>query len=366
MRTWKEPHYASRAGRSRPSPVIWAGTARRSGPISTESGSPASAGAESPTRSSRACPTYEHASPIGRFLLMEMGCPACGGQGRPTSLTLPVPEVGSVILVRCRSCMTEYWRKDGTTRGQQSEYWEGYKFELYSDVEVRRSYEERYDRFFRLLGALGRTPTTLLDVGGGIGNFAYWAMNRGLRAYMTDLDASAVAAARERGVRAFLSTELDDGLGRQDVDTVCLWDVIEHTSDPSSLVNRVLGRLEAGGTLFIETPDARFPLRRVLLGLRALTFDRLDRTGGLYYWEHKVYFTEKGIRGLLGRCGAQVVHVERWTSPSAKMVKLLGPSGSIGDKSAIYRALGSVYPRVSPVLERFAIGNKLIVVAVKR
>ena len=60
---------------------------------------------------------------------MEMGCPSCGGQGRPTSLTLPVPEVGPVILVRCQSCMTEYWRKDGTTRGKQSEYWEGYNFD---------------------------------------------------------------------------------------------------------------------------------------------------------------------------------------------------------------------------------------------
>ena len=65
------------------------------------------------------------------------------------------------------------------------------------------------------------------------------------------------------------------------------------------------------------------------------------------------------------RCGAHLVHIERWASPSAKMVKLLGDGGSIGNKSAAYRAIGRVYPQVGHVLERLAIGHKLIALATR-
>jgi hypothetical protein len=118
-----------------------------------------------------------------------------------------------------------------------------------------------------------------------------------------------------------------------------------------------------GGAVFLETPDARFPLRKGMLGLHQATGGRVDQTGAMYYWEHKVYFTERGMRRIMERCGLRMVAVERWTSPRAKMTNLLANPDALGT-SALYRGLGRAYPYADQALERLALGNKLITVAV--
>lgn len=66
--------------------------------------------------------------------------------------------------------------------------------------------------------------------------------------------------------------------------------------------------------LLFETPDGGFILRRVILALHALSRGRYDLTRPLYYWEHKIYFTERGLRILMRRLGCEVVVVRRATS----------------------------------------------------
>ena len=84
-----------------------------------------------------------------------------------------------------------------------------------------------------------------------------------------------------------------------------------------------------------------------MLGLHRATGGRVDRTGALYYWEHKVYFTERGLRQLLRRCGMRTVAVERWTSPRAKMTNLLANPDALGT-SALYRGIGARLPLRRP------------------
>jgi SAM-dependent methyltransferase len=213
-----------------------------------------------------------------------------------------------------------------------------------------------------LLARLGIRPVTLLDIGGGIGNFAEWATRQGISAFMSDVDPVAVDSARGRGVRAYTPDELDAAVPKEGVDVVTLWDVIEHTAEPAALVRDSLTHLRKGGVIFFETPDAAFPARQVLLTLRSLTGGRVDRTGGMYYWEHKVYFTERGIRTLLGQLGLRVLTVERWTSPRAKIVKLFSRGGPQG-VFALNRGIARAYPVAQAGLERLRLGNKLIVVA---
>ena len=262
---------------------------------------------------------------------------------RPRSSHLPDhgrPRLPRRDIVTLPSCGSEFWsagpRPTAAAHPDQSsapdrdasEYWEEYKFELYADVAVRQAYEERYARMLALLLSLDLRPKSLLDMGGGIGNFALWGAERGLRAIMTDVDAGAVAEARARGVEAVLPDDLAGLLPAGGVDLVTLWDVIEHTSEPAILLEQACAALAPGGALFFETPDARFPLRKGTLGMHRATGGRVDRTGALYYWEHKVYFTESGLRRLLDRHGMRTVAVQRWTSPRAKMTKLLADPGS--------------------------------------
>jgi 2-polyprenyl-3-methyl-5-hydroxy-6-metoxy-1,4-benzoquinol methylase len=265
-------------------------------------------------------------------------------------------------LGRCRSCRTQYWWSVAPGIDRSSEYWEDYKFELYEDAAVLRSYHERYARMLSMLAGLGIRPLTLLDIGGGIGNFAEWATGQGISALMSDVDPVAVDSARRRGVRAYTPDELDTAVPKEGVDVVTLWDVVEHTAEPAALVGEALTRLRAGGVIFIETPDAAFPVRQMLLKLRSLTQGRVDRTGSMYYWEHKVYFTEKGLSILLGQLGLRVLKVEHWTSPRAKIVKLFSRGGPQG-VFALNRAIARAYPLAQASLERLRLGNKLIVVA---
>jgi 2-polyprenyl-3-methyl-5-hydroxy-6-metoxy-1,4-benzoquinol methylase len=299
-----------------------------------------------------------------RNVLDADACPACLTLGRATSLTPSLPDGGNTTLLRCPSCGTEYWRLDNNEVDDESEYWEEYKFDLYADGAVQKAYEERYERMLSMIEGLGFHPNSFLDIGGGIGNFAAWLAERGVTSYMTDIDGSAVAAARERGVQAVESKDLDSLVPVDGVDAVTLWDVVEHVADPAAFVSEALTRLRPGGVLFFETPDARFPLRKAVLGVRAASGGRVDKTAALYYWEHKVYFTERGMAMMLGRIGARVVGVERWTSPRAKMTKLLGSDQALGT-SAFYRGIGRMYPYADTGIERMRLGNKLIVVATK-
>ena len=291
-------------------------------------------------------------------------CPACLTRGRATSLTPSLPDGRNATLLRCPSCGTEYWRLDNKGVDNESEYWEEYKFDLYADGAVQKAYEERYERMLSMIERLGFHPNSVLDVGGGIGNFAAWLAERGVTSYMTDIDSSAVAAAKERGVQAVESKDLGSLVPVDGVDAVTLWDVVEHVANPAAFVSEALTRLRPGGVLFLETPDARFPLRKAVLGVRAASKGRVDKTGALYYWEHKVYFTERGMAMMLMRVGARVVGVERWTSPRAKMTKLLASDKALGT-SAFYRGIGRMYPYADTGIERMRLGNKLIVVATK-
>ena len=144
---------------------------------------------------------------------------------------------------------------------------------------------------------------------------------------------------------------------------VTLWDVVEHTAEPAVLVGEALARLRPGGVLFIETPDAAFPARQMLLTLRSLT-----RRPCRSHRQHVLL----GAQGVLHRTGPQhaswvssaygSVTVEHWTSPRAKMVKLLSKGGPQG-VFAMNRAIARTYPLAQAGLERLGLGNKLIVVA---
>ena len=147
-------------------------------------------------------------------------CPACLTTGRATSLTPSLPDGGNATLLRCPSCGTEYWRLDKLGADAESEYWEQYKFDLYADGAVQKAYEERYARMLSMIGRLGFHPDSVLDIGGGIGNFAVWLGEHGVTAYMTDIDSAAVAAAKERGVRAVEAKDLDFARPDRRVDAV--------------------------------------------------------------------------------------------------------------------------------------------------
>jgi 2-polyprenyl-3-methyl-5-hydroxy-6-metoxy-1,4-benzoquinol methylase len=278
----------------------------------------------------------------------------------------PVREPGESVqrLTRCTWCRTEYWTETSAAHGAtESEYWESYKFALYSDPAVRSASESRYAAAMALLPT---RPVRLLDIGGGIGNFADWARREGYESITSDVNASAVETARKRGLTAWTADELDDHVPDGFLDLVSLWDVVEHLVAPGDVLALAAAKLRPGGTLLLETPDVRFPLRAFVLAAHRLTWGRLDFTHPLYYWEHKTYFSESGLRTLCWKHGLAVEVVARWTSPAAKMAATFGEQAAhYGDPhgAKLYALLRRAYPIVEKTSHSFGLGNKLIVAA---
>lgn len=307
--------------------------------------------------------------------LLDVACPACGAPGRPLAL---VVEPGC-RLVGCPRCGTQYLRRvqtgpvsadgstaggdDATRTGTDSEYWEEYKFAVYDSDDVRRGYDERYDLAFGMLRARAGEVGTVLDVGCGVGNFLDWARRHGLEAVGVDVEPRAVAAARSRGLTAAVPDELDEVLGSSGhVDVLTLWDVVEHVFEPDAFLGRFVPRVAPGGALLLETPDAAFPVRAVFRALHWLSRGRVDLVGAMYYWEHKVYFTEAGLRRLLAAQGCELVEVRRLTSPRAKMAHTFSHDLERHPSLAGW-FLAWAWPLAERIFGRLGWGNKLVVLA---
>jgi SAM-dependent methyltransferase len=295
---------------------------------------------------------------------MDPTCPACASSGRPHTLVAE----NRYRLIRCPACGTQYFRPDPSLGAPadsraDSEYWESYKFDLYGSPQIQQAFAARYDRVLRRARADISPLLSILDIGCGVGNFVAHAESVGLRAVGSDVDAKAVRVAGERGLTAYVADELDANLPDDSVDAVSLWDVVEHLFEPETVLRHVVPKIRPGGAVLIETPDAAFPVRTALLAAHRRSGGRVDLTGPMYYWEHKVYFTEQGLRALLGRVGVDVVSVRRETSLREKMAAEFSHNN---DGALIGRFLDTAWPVLESACRRLGRGNKLLLVGRRR
>jgi SAM-dependent methyltransferase len=286
-------------------------------------------------------------------------CPACGGAGRPTRLLVH----GAYRLFSCAECRTQFLLPEGEPPADAADtgYWEPYKFDVYGRPDVQRAFEARYDRMLADATVHAGPIGSVLDVGCGIGNFLEFASSRGIRAVGTDVEEEAVATARERGHEAFGPAGLDAAVPDGSVDALTMWDVIEHLPDPAGVLGAMVAKVRPGGALLFETPDAGFPVRAAIRALHAASGGRVDLTPPMYYWEHKVYFTEAGMAAVLGRVGADPVVVRRETSVREKLKAQFGHDAEDGD--VLHRVLARTWPLLETAARRAGRGNKLMVVA---
>lgn len=196
-------------------------------------------------------------------------CFVCGSPLRETSY-------GISRFVECPSCGLA--RVVGYDGG--SDYWHSIETSDFYWTDAKRRY------FLTALASLPRGR--LLDLGGGVGEFAGVAVDAGWDAYSYDISPEATAAARKRiGARA-LET---DATG---FDVVTLWCVIAHVADPEGLLDSVCQALRRGGTLWLTTPNFAFQRRyaRLLARVgRPLSFGSGD--------DHLWHFTAGSLRRLL-------------------------------------------------------------------
>ena len=242
----------------------------------------------------------------------EIPCPVCSGSSRDV-LYQPWIEIddpreiygaasgarGTQTLVRCRACDMIY---------ESPRYPDEVILESYRSSEEGghdSQYPMRSLSFLRALHSMeARLPgpgAKVLDIGTAGGAFLEAAEAFGWTATGLEPSAYLVESGRSRGLDLQQGTIDDHPFAASSFDVVCLWDVIEHLTDPLGALRAIRPLLKPEGILLINFPDiGTLPAR--LAGRR-------------YWWilsVHLHHFTVATLGELCARAGFEVGHVQRY------------------------------------------------------
>ena len=248
-------------------------------------------------------------------------CTVCGGD-----VAAAVPEGGRAV-VACPSCGTGITVPAPTRAAESDGIWvEQYgggrmanREQWFAEARVRLDWVGRHAH-----GGL------LVDIGGGTGELAAVANERGFRAALIEPSEWAAGQARALGVRRILGDVGDWGAHCPDerADVVTLFHVIEHVHDARDFLAGVRGILRPGGELFIEVPNfAAEDARRDAVRWVGTAID-----------DHVAHYTPASLERLVRDAGFEVIEA----LPLPSMVYDAPAHWSA--KCELWRSLGMVRP----------------------
>jgi SAM-dependent methyltransferase len=196
-------------------------------------------------------------------------------------------------LVRCRSCGLRYVNPRLRSDLIVSGYCEGEDHTYLSQLGAReRTFARSLDKIEHAAGGRGR----LLDIGTAAGAFVAAARDRGWDAEGCEPNRwMAEWGSRHYGIRIRQGGVLEQDYEEGSFDVITLWDVIEHTPDPSAVLERCHALLKPRGVLVVNYPDIGSWIAR-LLGRRWLFLSSV----------HLYYFDRRTIRLMLEKTGYNV------------------------------------------------------------
>ena len=223
-------------------------------------------------------------------------CPLCG-----SSKYAPVFEKAGYTFVRCRSCTFVFANPQVDEASVLERYHGMRSAELWAEVLLsERQQELDRGKFAAILDELEpyRGGGRLLDVGCSIGLFLDLARDRGWNGTGIEFGELALRHARDVLGLDVRDVPLEDaGFEDASFDVVSVLSVLEHTTDPRSLVREIARVLRPGGTVYAITPNVESLACRILHE-RSATFDGRN---------HLVYFSPRTLGDLFRREGFEVV-----------------------------------------------------------
>ena len=226
-------------------------------------------------------------------------CPVCQSPSQAWATTTDVEYRTSDEVwaySRCVQCRTLFLDEPPADRLGEIYPPDYYSYDTERSLAFRL--KERLDR--RTLRALcsrvGGDDLRLLDVGGGSGSMASIVRRiepRVTESVVVDLDDRAAAPAEAAGHR-FVTSRVEDFDEDEGFDVILMLNLVEHVSDPASVLAGVRRLTKPGGLVLVKTPNVESLDARVL---------RHRDWGGYHAPRHWVLFTPETFRSVAERAG---------------------------------------------------------------
>lgn len=183
-----------------------------------------------------------------------------------------------------------------------------------------------YRLFSRIVTIIPYIPNSkLLDVGCGSGMFLWEMKGLGLDPYGVDIDTSAIAFARSKGLKVYHGELSECNFPDQFFDVITLRSVIEHVRNPRRTLSEASRIIKKDGVLILNTPN--------ISSYEALLFGE--------YWSaletprHLFLFNLQTLQELLSQCGFLLERVDWLAFTPDLFVKSLKNVKKFGRKSPV-------------------------------
>jgi SAM-dependent methyltransferase len=218
-------------------------------------------------------------------------CLICGADdlSRFNARAFDVGDASLVNIVECRNCNFA-WQFPLSRNEQESvmvfeaAYRENQNGNDYFDPDFKRKIA-RLEMSF--VNKLQTKSGSILDIGAGSGMFAEVAAENGWKVTAVDPAIDPCRYSGHSGIRA-IKGALDEVPEGEKFDVVTLWDVIEHVTDPVSIVCSARERLKKNGWIVIETGNYK-SVDRVSDGINSW----------IYQLDHRWYFNPEAMEKIL-------------------------------------------------------------------
>lgn len=207
-------------------------------------------------------------------------------------------------VVRCEDCGLAFLNPRPSPEGMKRFYPEGYWW-----GETKRGLLARFEEAYRkgllkkelaLLKKHLPKGSKVLDVGCGQGDMLLLLSEAGYQACGVENAESAARYAREkRGLDVYIGDLETVPYGKESLDAVTFFHVLEHLPDPLSTLLKAQGLLKAGGWLLIQCPN-----------IGSAQFKRFgSRWLHLSLPQHFFHFSGETLGRLMGKAGFRVQDV---------------------------------------------------------
>lgn len=188
-------------------------------------------------------------------------CPFCI-TGKTTKVLSINNASGTFAILRCDNCLTEYCPIDHSAIDEQEVQKHFFDEDLYTIANI-----EKVHRYWRSeakrIKALGYTSGKILDIGCNTGEFLY-CLGDGYQKHGIEIADIPADLAEQKGITVYRTPLEEANLPTASFDIITLYALIEHLSDPRTLMQEIGRILKPGGIVVIMTGDYRTWKARLL------------------------------------------------------------------------------------------------------